>query len=276
MNFSEQRWVITGASGGIGAAIAKELAQRGATLLLCGRNQIKLAHLKAKLVGQHQLFVGDLTQASSLSELQQAADRFNANGVINCLGVNQLQTFVQSSDADIRQMLDTNLLTPISVCQALLPRLQTQPSATLVNVGSILGSIGYPGATLYCASKFGLRGFTESLRRELADSHVNVLYFAPRATDTEINSPAMQQLNQQLGNKSDSPMWVAQQLCQRLQRSPKGAAYLGWPEKLFVRINALFPGLVDGASLKQLPIIKRFCQQQPSSSTATGEHHEAS
>ncbi|KFZ36425.1 hypothetical protein HR45_16550 [Shewanella mangrovi] len=276
MTLTQQRFVITGASGGIGAAIAKALAAAGATLLLCGRNQRKLTKLASELDGDPQLFIGDLNDSASLTLLSLAAAEFNANGVINCLGVNQLQTLAQTSDTDVLHTINTNLLTPINICRTLLPQLLSQPSANIINVGSILGSIGYPGSTLYCASKFGLRGFTESLRRELADSQVKVLYFAPRATDTEINSEEMQQLNQQLGNNTDTPQWVAQQLCQRLANAPQGAAYLGWPEKLFVRINALFPALVDGASLKQLPIIKRFCHVETTTTPHAGEQHEAS
>lgn len=276
MNLAQQRLVITGASGGIGAAIAHALAQNGATLLLCGRNQRKLARLLEGLSGDHQLFIGDLNDTATIQALSEQAHAFNANGLINCAGVNQLQTVSQSSDEDVYHTLAINLASPINLCRALLPQLQLQPHASIVNVGSILGSIGYPGSALYCASKFGLRGFTEALRRELADSPVDVLYFAPRATDTDINSEQMQQLNQTLGNRTDSPQAVAAQLCARLQRNPKGAAYLGWPEKLFVRVNALFPGLVDGASLKQLPIIKRFCHHNAAPTAIAGEQHEAS
>lgn len=260
MTLPRRRVVISGASGGIGSAIAKALAVQGHELLLCGRNSSKLNQLKEELEGTgHQLLTADLTTAAGLKTLLAAAQAFDADTLINCLGVNQLQTLSATSAADSERILNTNLLAPINICRTLLPLFQLKPS-TIVNVGSILGSIGYAGSTLYCASKAGLHGFTEALRRELADTKISVLYLAPRATDTELNNQEMQQMNQQLGNKTDSPEWVAEQLCQALAQRRQGDLYLGWPESLFVRINALLPRVVDKSLLKQLPIIKRFCQ----------------
>ncbi|WP_350609614.1 SDR family NAD(P)-dependent oxidoreductase, partial [Pseudoalteromonas sp. 41-MNA-CIBAN-0057] len=83
-------------------------------------------------------------------------------------------------------LLSTNLAVPMKLCQLFLEQLQAN-TGTIVNVGSSFGSIGYPYQTLYCASKFGLRGFSEALSRELSDTGVRVTYLAPRATDTDIN-----------------------------------------------------------------------------------------
>ena len=141
-------------------------------------------------------------------------------------------------------------------------QLQQQPEAVIVNVGSAFGSIGYPGFSGYCASKFGLRGFTEALKRELAASQVRVLYFAPRATDTSINSAAVVEMNQQLGTRMDSPDFVAAQLLAQL-KSSQSRRFLGWPEQLFVRLNALFPAIVDKALRGKLAIITKFASQHP-------------
>ncbi len=134
--------------------------------------------------------------------------------MINNAGISQ---FALSAQQDYQQQLQINLLAPMQLCQLLLPQLQQQPEAVIVNVGSAFGSIGYPGFSGYCASKFGLRGFTEALKRELAASPVRVLYFAPRATDTSINSAAVVAMNQQLGTRMDSPEFVAAQLLAQLK-----------------------------------------------------------
>jgi short-subunit dehydrogenase len=126
-----------------------------------------------------------------------------------------------------------------------------------VFVGSTFGSIGYPGYSAYCATKFGLRGFTEALRRELADSLVQVMYFAPRATATAMNPESVTQLNRALGNAMDPPDQVAAQLIAAMKRDQR-RCFLGWPEKLLVAINGVLPRLVDRAMLKQLPVIRRF------------------
>ncbi len=156
------------------------------------------------------------------------------------------------------------------------PLLRRQPRALLVNLGSTFGSIGYPGFTAYCASKFALRGFSEALRRELADSQIKVLYIAPRATRTAMNSADVVAMNNELKVEMDDPQEVARQIVHAIA-TEREELYLGWPEKLFVRLNGLLPRLVDQALRKQLPVIKRFARAdqprppapQPNS---TGEH----
>ncbi|GAB1040931.1 SDR family oxidoreductase [Shewanella algae] len=272
--------IITGASGGIGSAIARALAAKGARLLLCGRDQAKLDALKQSLAGEHHTLSADLTSSGGQCQLRQAAGVFCPKVLINCLGVNQLSMLEASDTCDTRAMMAVNLEAPINCCRTLLPLLKRQSEAAIINVGSILGSIGYPGSSLYCASKFGLRGFTEALERELADSKIKVLYFAPRATDTELNTESMRQLNSALGNRQDSPEWVADILCRDLADNRRGRRFIGWPEKLFVRINALLPGLVNNDTRKKLPLIRQFCQRAvPIQDTANpiteGEKHEA-
>jgi len=132
-----------------------------------------------------------------------------------------------------------------------------RPQGQIVNIGSIFGSIGYPGSTVYCASKFGIRGFSEALNRELMDTNVKVRYFAPRATKTAINNEQVVAMNNALGTKMDSADYVANEFVAFLQ-SANLRQYLGWPEKLFVRVNSLIPNIVDKSIFKQLPIIKHF------------------
>jgi hypothetical protein len=101
----------------------------------------------------------------------------------------------------------------------------------------VFGAIGFPGYVAYSTTKFALRGFTEALRRELAGSSVTVQYLAPRATRTPINSSAVERMNAELGVAMDPPERVARELAELL-RTGRRSAVVGWPEKLFVRINA--------------------------------------
>lgn len=259
MMLREKCVLITGASGGIGSAIARALDIEGCQLLLCGRTHSKLQALRHTLKGKnHHILCADLAQPSSREALLSDAKRLNCNMLINCLGINQLSLLTQSTNQDIEEMLRTNLQIPIQLCLGLVPYFNQQSTAAIVNIGSILGSIGYAGSTLYCSSKFGLRGFTESLRRELADSSTHVLYFAPRATNTDLNGENANAMNHALRNKVDEPKLVAQCLVRQLKNNRYNNYYLGWPENFFIRLNSLFPQLVDKALLKQLPIIRRF------------------
>jgi len=150
-----------------------------------------------------------------------------------------------------------NLRSAMLVARHFVPRFRKAGMGGLVFVGSTFGSIGFPGYTAYCASKFGLRGFTEALRRELADTPVQVVYVAPRATATAMNPEPVNELNRALGNAMDAPETVAAQILQAMEKDER-RRFLGWPEKLFVVINGILPKMVDKAMLKQLPVIRRF------------------
>lgn len=259
MQLTGKTILLTGATGGIGKAIAQSLAKAGAKLILTGRNAEKLAAIK--VTGTTPICVcADLTNANDRARLVVIAEQHKLDILINNAGINNLAQLSSTTDAQLAQMLETNLLTPMLLCKALLPVLHKSASPAIVNIGSTLGSIGFAGSTGYCASKFGLRGFTEALRRELADSLIKVIYFAPRATATSINSDQANALNEALGNAVDSPETVATALLATLTKGSAHNYYHGWPEKLFVRLNGVLPKLVDGALKKQLATIKRFAQ----------------
>lgn len=258
MKLTGKTVVLTGANGGIGSAVAAALAAAGARLLLTGRNAGKLEQIVANLPGSgHRLLVADLAAASGRASLVDQARRESADILINNAGASQLAVLSRLDDSQIERLLAINLLTPIFLCRDFLPLLSERPEAAIVNIGSILGSIGYAGSTAYCASKFGLRGFTEALRREVADTGVRILYLAPRATDTSLNSDEMRALNAELGAAVDTPNAVADHLVYLLRSTGRKNGFIGWPESFFVRLNGLWPNLVDRALQKHLPIIRR-------------------
>jgi short-subunit dehydrogenase len=251
--------VLTGAAGGMGELIAIALAERGAQLLITDINADKLATLSAALGGQHIDLAADLTTAEGRDQLINACrDLQNIDVLINAAGMSDYSLLSDLAPEKLQIMLDVNLVAPMLLCQALAPLLAKRPEAAILNMGSTFGSIGHAGFATYCASKFGLRGFTEALRRELADTNVAVFYLAPRATQTDINSAAVIELNQQLGNTMDEPEVVVASLLQVLSNGKSGDYFLGWPEKLFVRVNGLLPKVVDNAMNKSLATIKRL------------------
>jgi short-subunit dehydrogenase len=262
MDFSKQRCLLTGASGGIGQAIAQALADQGASLVLLGRNEALLTELAARLPGEHEVMICDVSQAE---QVQQVVSQLAASGgismLINNAGVSQFGEFSAISDAELQANITTNLIAPMRLTQALLPMLKQRAEGYVVNIGSTFGSIGFACHSVYCASKFGLRGFTEALYRELANTNVKVFYLAPRATQTSINSAAVQKMNHDLGNQVDPASKVAEQLISQLNKG-QARRFIGFPESLFVRINGSFPKLVDNALMKKLPIIKRYAQNQ--------------
>lgn len=265
MDLRGKKVVLTGASGGIGSAMAVALASAGAELLLVGRDEPHLATLADKVGGSHQLLVADIATDRGRDALHRyCAEKWGAvDLLINNAGTSAFGLFTEQSEALVGKQIEINLLVPILLCQKMLPRLLESPAGAIVNVGSAFGSIGYPGFAVYSASKFGLRGFTEALRRELADTSVKVFYLAPRATDTGLNSDQVKALNKELGTSVDAPEVVAQALLKQLQKE-RLRVFIGQPEGLFTRLNGLFPNIVDAALIKQLPVIRRFAKSQSS------------
>ena len=261
MRLSEARVVLTGASGGIGLAIATALCASGAQVLAVARHREPLVPL-LELYPRNLCWVrADLTLLSDRRQvLEQARSIGDINLLINAAGVNHFAMLEQLDDSEINSMLAVNISAPMCLTKLMLPLLKQADSAMVVNVGSTYGSIGYPGYASYCATKFALRGFSEALRRELADTRVSVLYVAPRATRTGMNSPAAQALNDALKANVDDPQTVAAAVIHAIAGDRRDL-YLGWPERFFVRLNSLLPHLVDRGLRKQLPLIRRLSQK---------------
>ena len=263
MKVSDMQIVLTGACGGIGQQSARALADAGARIIAIGRDQSRLRQLVDKLPryvsgpGEHDYLVVDLTDSNERTQLveQLKIRRCLPNTLINMAGVNQFQLFERLQEYEIEQVINTNISSVLQLTRLMIPLLEQQPEARILNVGSTFGSIGYPGYVSYCTSKFALRGFSESLGRELADSSIRVQYLAPRATATALNSGEANALNQELNNSVDDPIQVAKALVSFLNTTENNR-YLGWPERLFIRLNALFPSLVGQSIEKQLRTVK--------------------
>ncbi|HEY5717110.1 MAG TPA: SDR family NAD(P)-dependent oxidoreductase, partial [Motiliproteus sp.] len=182
--------LLTGASGGIGRESARQLAAAGARIIALGRQRGRLEQLLSELppsrLGPHQAFTADLGDAQQCRQLLEnlMALEQPPNVLINMAGTNQLRLFDQQDPVQVRQIIDTNFTNTVLLTHTLLPLLRLRPEAMIINVGSIFGSIGFPGYVAYSSSKFALRGFSQALGRELSDTPIQVKYFAPRATRT--------------------------------------------------------------------------------------------
>lgn len=272
MNIAAARVLLTGAAGGIGGAIAAELLAQGATVLLVDINEIALRRFAdgelQSFADRVEVFTANLTRPEDRARLAEFARtwRGGVNVLINNAGVNHFRLLEEQPAEEIDLALAVNVQAPIHLCRLLLPHLCRQADAHILNTGSVFGGLGYPAYTVYSATKFAIRGFSEALRRELADTTVRVHYLAPRATRTGINSAVVETMNAELGVAMDTPKLVARAARQMLERG-SAEAVVGWPEKFFVRLNALLPRLVDGALRKQLPVIRRHAGSAASVAT---------
>jgi len=261
---NEYAALIIGATGGIGQAIAKSLHQTGKPVILVGRRLDALNTLAQELRSSGTASVyevmcdisDDTSRQSLLSAVTDLSVKVDV--MINNAGINHFGLFAQQSDEAVAAQLQVNAIYPLLLIKTFLPYFESLAAdIQIINVGSTFGTIAYPGFAAYSASKFALRGATEALMREYADSNIRFRYFSPRATQTSLNSAAVVQMNQELKVAMDSPETVANELLAFLNNG-KPVQYLGWPEKLFVKINQLLPRMVSSELKKSLPVIRKY------------------
>ena len=251
MKAAQARVLLTGASGGIGQAVASALVSAGASVMLAGRSASQLSIQAGALqqptgAARVTWHATDLAVSAQVTSLASAAVHWNCNVVIHNAGMASFGRFLNGSPEETSQVLGINLVAPMLLTQSMLPHLLSQAAAQVICVGSVLGRLGLPGYSVYSASKFGLRGFAEALRRELMGTSVAVQYLGPRSTRTGFNSPEALAYNQATGTQSDAPEVVADSLLKLLE-SRAAERFLGFPEKLAVCLNGLAPALLDGA-----------------------------
>ncbi|HRK57303.1 MAG TPA: SDR family NAD(P)-dependent oxidoreductase, partial [Burkholderiaceae bacterium] len=184
MKLEEARVLLIGASGGIGQAMALALRRAGAMVMGVGRSE--------KSPMPMPWVQADLVSEAGVATVAAAAQQGQINVVVLAAGVSAFGVLSQVNVAQMRAALEVNLLAPMLLTQALLPALMTQPRAQLIFVGSVLGRIGLPGFSVYGASKAGLHGFAEGLRRECAQTQVRIQILGPRSTRTRFNAPQVE------------------------------------------------------------------------------------
>ncbi len=186
--------VITGAGSGIGRALSIQLSQMGANLALADMNEDAL-NVTVELISAKTKISAHIVDVSNRERMQEFANEVKAEHgkatyVINNAGVTLLGTVEESSIEDIEWLMGINFWGTVYGVKFFLPILKEQPKAHIVNISSIFGLIAPTGQSAYCASKFAVRGFTESLRHELEDTNVFVSCVHPGGIKTNIANSA--------------------------------------------------------------------------------------
>ena len=187
--------VVTGAASGIGRAIALSLARRGCHLALADVDDDGLQRTAAEIisnevrVSRHHLDVAD-ADAVAAFPARVTADHAGVDILVNNAGVALGGTFEQVAEADFEWLFAINFWGVVRMTRAFLPLLHKSDDARIVNISSVFGLIAPPGQTAYCASKFAVRGFSESLRHELARTNIGVTVVHPGGVATSISNNA--------------------------------------------------------------------------------------
>ncbi len=182
-----QRVLLTGATGGVGRAVASRLAESGAEIVLIGRRATPLAELAEEL-GGHAI-AGDVTDPEFVESLPREVEkRWGAapDVLINNAGAFTLASFAETDIETFAGLLAVNLRAPFELIRLWLPAMLARGSGHIVNIGSVAGRRAFAGNAAYCASKYGLRGLHEVLVEELRASGVRATWVEPSAVDTPL------------------------------------------------------------------------------------------
>lgn len=240
--------LVTGASSGIGRAVAHELARRGVEVLAVGRDAGRTRRTvdECRALGTvaHPLLV-DLAEDGAADELVvRVRERFpRLTDVFHVAGVGGFHPVESDTEEGLTRMWAVNVRAPMLLTRGLLPVLRRNEPSAVVFVGSIFGSLAFPWFAAYSATKHAVRGYADALRRELDGAGPDVVYVAPRGTRTAM-SANYAEMAAEVGMTLDPPGEVAEAVVSAAA-SGRTHTYLGGQERMGVRIGAVAPRLMD-------------------------------
>lgn len=244
--------LITGPSMGIGKALALEFADPQHHLILVSRNVDKLKELQ-KILSEKScsstIVPCDLIQAQERKKLvSQVQETFqDLHVLINNAGMGIYGSFQLLKEKDIRKVFELNFFAVVDLVQSFFPMMKGRDKANIINISSIAGFRGVPNMSIYCASKFALNGFTESLRLEYQDEGIKILNVYPGPTHSEFfaNSITENWSPPEAGRKfSDSAEKVAKKTYRAYQKG-KRDELINMTNFSLNEINHFFPQLTD-------------------------------
>jgi short-subunit dehydrogenase len=252
---------ITGASGGIGEAMAYAFAKRGSRLVLSARREEELLRVKKQCGLPNQdlmTLVLDMEKTEDFSEPVKLV--IHQMGSIDVLvhnaGISQRSKVEFTEFNSYKRLIQLNFLSVVALTQAVLPYMKNQGSGHFVAISSIAGKLGAPLRSGYAASKHALHGFFDALRSEVLDEGINVTIICPGYIKTNISINALGQNGQIHGkmdenqNKGISPEDCAERIVSAVSRN-KSEVYIAKKELLGVYLKRFFPRLLEKILLNQ-------------------------
>jgi short-subunit dehydrogenase len=248
---TNRRALVTGASSGIGRALAIELARCGANLVLLARREDRLAEVAQQIsqLGRRAICIaGDVTDPA-VRQRALAAAQEQLGGLdilVNNAGVAAHGRFAEADPARVRPIMEVNFFAPVEFIRAAIPLLREGVQPIVVNVGSILGRRGSPHKSEYSASKFAIHGFSEAVRPELARIGIDVLVVAAGPTETEHFDVLLE------GSAKlpwgDPPRQRAENVARAIVHGIEHGRHeivTGWRGKALLLLNRVAPRLLD-------------------------------
>ncbi len=252
INLKDRVVIITGASSGIGAATARAFGREGMRLALFARRADRLEQVAvdARAAGGQAIVVpGDVRERASIANLieRTMAAYGRIDVLLNNAGLGRLGWLETLDPADVRLQIDVNLLGAIEATQLALPHLIRQRSGHIVNVASLAGKIGSPTYTVYAATKFGLAGFSEALRREVAPWGIRVSGVYPAGVQTEWGEHIgyRRRVGLAIARRVRLPAESVAEAMVRLVRHPRREVILPRGARVLIWIDRAAPWIAD-------------------------------
>ncbi|MBT7542899.1 MAG: SDR family NAD(P)-dependent oxidoreductase [Gammaproteobacteria bacterium] len=260
-NFFQNKIIlINGATGGLGIEISKILSKEGARLILVGTCNDKLKNLIKTLgnLERHRTIKIDFTNTSDYKIIiNKLSHEKKLDIMVNTVALMKCSHLSDITEDDTINMFNVNIISIINLVASLLKNNYFSRSCLIVNIGSSFGSLGYPFYNIYCATKFALYGFSESLNRELSDTDKKVIYIAPRAINTNLNTDIISNINKEMKNTVDSPKKVAEKIISIMRKNKSLFESIGCTEKIILKINSIMPFIIDNFFKKNIGKIKK-------------------
>ncbi|MDO4680877.1 MAG: SDR family NAD(P)-dependent oxidoreductase [Aerococcus sp.] len=243
--------VVTGASSGIGEAFSKQAARASYPLLLTGRNEERLAAVKKATLALGSPVVEtlalDLTDADAIDQLvQQATTERHVFSLVHCAGYGEFTSVIHQTNREIKNMLETNLLSTMYLTKAFAVEMLKDPERThnITLIASVAGKIHTPQSTVYSASKAGVWGYANSLRQDLLDTNITVTCILPGPVQTPFftRTKANRTYYKQVQKYSVTPEHVADVMWRAIQ-SKKWEVVVPYYYELTAKLLALSPTL---------------------------------
>ena len=261
MDFADKRVWLTGASGGIGAALAEVLAGRGARLVLSARRRDVLGEVRARCPQpeRHAVVPLDLADSDSLEAAAEEVrtERGAVDVLVNNGGISQF-SFAEETDLSVdRRLMEVNYFGAVTLTKAVLPGMLRQGRGHVVVTSSLLGKMGIPTRSSYAASKHALHGFFDALRAEVAGRGVRVTLACPGYVDTRVSANALTGSGEPRGVMDAvhaggmAPADCARRIADAVEAEKK-EVLMGAPQKYVVWLRRLLPSALFHALIRRL------------------------
>lgn len=248
--YTDKVVIVTGASAGIGKATALAFARKGAAVALVARREDRLQELAEQIRGQGGracVFGVDVANRSAVSHMvDQVIETYgHIDILINNAGIGLLSPVADMAPSELQRVMDVNFYGLVWCVQAVLPHMISQRSGQIINVSSIIGKRAVPRMSAYCASKFAVQAFSESLRMEVAPHAIDVIVICPPRTTTEFDATAMMDRPGHRVNWRSISAEAVASIILSASRKRKREVIITWSGKALAWAAVLTPRLLD-------------------------------